>query len=472
MSISKTVHLGSGIIILSSLVTWTGAYAQVTANQGNPAETDASIGFSLEWLDNANVNQPESVDELQRTVYFSFIHSYDSHWMTFSTDALFNYVDYENDTLEDNSDVTGNLNLDLVLLPKRLTWINSYNREQAITTPLLAENDDTSISRGVFQTGPELFFGLGETNAVLSASYVQVDSDQDEPRELVSGEDAPITPQSDGTSKRYNYSAFFRRSLSPLTQIFLGGTYSDVYEVGTYDAGAERDLTFDSENYQVGVTRILKYGEASFSYGINSIERANGSKTEGTFLGANAFFVTPEGNFTFAATKALTDSSLGLSISTGFTGRLSNGDTNFTSSDVVERERLEVQFDRNIFDGNGSFNLGVSYDREDFETDLRDTDRSGVDMGIEYAISEVWSTDLDLSYQKTEFIDQVEFGIDHTYEITLGTSYEFSTNLIGDIAVSYAKRENDDEIAEGDIPVQQRDYDQTTISLSVRYRLF
>ncbi|WNO09055.1 hypothetical protein [Teredinibacter sp. KSP-S5-2] len=472
MSISKPAHLGSGILILSSLVISTGAHAQVPVGQGNPTETDASIGFSLEWLDNANVNQPESVDELQRTVNFGFIHSYDSNWLAFSTDALFNYVDYENDTLEDNSDVTGNLNLDLFLMPKRLTWLTSYNREEAITTPLLAENDDTNISRGIFETGPELFLGLGETNVVLSASYVQVDSDQNEPRQLVDGEDEPLTPQTDGTSKRYNYSAFFRRSISPLTQVFLGGTYSDVYEVGTFDTGVDRDLTFDSENFQIGVTRILKYGEASFSYGINSIERASGSKTEGTFLGANAFIITPEGNFTFAATKALTDSSLGLSISTGFTGNLSNGDTNFTSSDVVERERLEVQFDRDIFDGNGSFNMGISFDREDFETDLRDSDRTGADIGIEYALSEVWSTDLDLSYQKTEFIDQVEFGIDHTYEVTLGTSYEFSSNLVGDIAVSYAKRKNDDEIAVGDAPVQQRDYDQTTISLSVRYRLF
>ncbi len=452
-----------------------------TSQQETEGETRASLGLSSRWLDNANVNSNETLEEYETTVDFNLTHSYAANWVDFSTDFLLNYVDFQNDTFEDHAELNGDAELNLFLLPERLSWLSSYSRERSLSSTLLAQTDDTEITRGVLQTGPTLTFRLGETNALISASYIQVDireaesNNDDAPPQAIDPDTGEVIErETNGDTKRYNYSITLQRQVSPLTTFQLGGTYSDTFEVGSLDTtGEEIDRTFTSSNYQLGFTRRLKHGEASFSWGINSVERADGVSTDGTFLGANININSLGGNFSLGATKALTDSSLGLSISTGFTGRLENGDTNFGSSDVVDRERIEVQFERSFFDGNALFNIGSSYDRENFTSQPLDTKRNSANIGLDYTISEQWDTGMELTYRETEFLDQTQFGTDKTYTLNLDTGYEFTANLQGALRLSYASRSNDSADVGNEIgQVDPREYDQTSITLSVQYTLF
>lgn len=472
-------------VLLSGLAA-SASFAQIegatTRQQEAEGETEVILGLSNEWLDNANVNSTTEVEEYETSVDLSVTHSYASNWTDFSTNFLLNYVDFQNDTFEDHAEFTGGAELNLFLVPERLSWITNYTRERSLSSVLLAQTDETELTRGVLQTGPTLTFRMGDTYTLINASYVQVETEEADTAEA-GGDDIDdnvldaIPAETDGGTKRYNYSIRLQRSISPLTMIQIGGTYSDTYEVSgpeaiDDDTGRPIDRSFISTNYQIGFTRTLKQGEASFSWGANSVERATGLTTDGTFFAANVSLESLGGTFVLAATKALTDSSLGLSISTGFTGRLENGDTNFGSSDVVKRERIEAQFERPFLNGNGTVNMGISYDLEDYTTSRLDTKRNGAELGFEYSMSQHWDMGAEVTYQETEFVDQAQFGTDKTYVYNLDTSYDFTSNFQGSLRFSYASRSNDDELLEGEFAVDDRDYDQTSIMLSVQYTLF
>ena len=394
-----------------------------------------------------------------------------------SFDAGYNiaYTDYDKDSNEDRSEITGNSNLQVTLVNQRLLWNASHSSSETVADRNLENTADNRQRRQQFSTGPLLIVPLSKVDQLsLQANYSIVEFNDAE------NDDLNNDPNTDADSQSYFASLNWSRRLSPLTSINAGYRYQ---ENERDNAGANsEDLTIDIQTYFVGLTRSLRALEYGIQIGGNRSERDddlgnssnssnNSSSNNGFFFQAQASYTSGDQTIGATASRQQTDSSTGLgNFFSGISSSASSSPStdlsleNFRIADTVETTILNLSYSASRFCNRCNYGLSYNFIENDYQNELSLSDRddrvSQINLNYSYRINRRLSLDIAGRYEHTEFLGTG--AEDEETGGTLGLRWQAMRKLDISITGGYEQRDG------GDNPNYYNSYG----SLRLTYNLF
>ena len=399
---------------------------EATRKQG--ATLEATLG--AERTDNAFKTSFREEDETKS--YIDLGLGYRRSGDILDADVLYHgeLANYENDTTDDDTVLTGSGRVSWKLLPDRLQLDLSHERSEQLRDSRNPDIRNNRILRDIVTAGPTFRARMSPVDAlVVSGRYVAVSYDD--------SDRTPIGGAQNSDSERTQGSLGWEHSFSETDVLSLHYEYMDT----EFDSFTEE---FQYQRLFATYAVRLRQSGYSISVGANRSERDSTGSNDGFLVRANWNLQTGEHQFRLNGVNELTDSGIGLGGSTEG-GGLQLPDSNFDVIDVVERSSIDFDWQYGGVCERCSVSLGVFYDDQDFDTQPRDQEQIGYRGSFGYRLTPTLTAALTGSYAESEYTQDVGGGRrdERTgYGITL--DWELSRSLSMRAWLMQDERDSDD----------------------------
>jgi hypothetical protein len=361
-------------------------YAQSDSQQG----PSIVLGAGVEQTDNAFKSSSDEQDETKEYLNLGLGYLRSGQALSAQIDYNGEFANYENNTTNDDVVLTGSSNLGWSLLPGRLQIGLSHERSEQLRNSRDVDIRNNRQIRDMLSAGPALTARISTVDdLVFSGRLTQVVYDK-------SGAETTDGQNPGRDSDRVQGGVAWQHRLNKTD--LLSANYQ--YSTSKFD-DSDVEMTFQQVfgTYEV---RLRNSGYTA-SLGLNRSERKGGSSSDG-FYGQLGWDLTlGVHRFKAVLINQLTDSGIGLGGNSLSSGSIGADDSNFDVVDVVERSSLDLGYG---FDGlceRCVVDIGLRYDRQDFDIEPRDQTLSGVTASFGYRLTPTLKASLKTGYTELEF---------------------------------------------------------------------
>ena len=398
------------------------------------------LSAGVAYTDNAlNVDVGEASD-LEYFARLNLAFRKDSRRWRAALDYQLSRIEYLENYLQGKTALTGESSFSLSTNPQRYAWSLDHQQAHTQVDSRAADIQSNRDVRSILSTGPDATLRLSPVDQLEGGlRYIE-------------------TSFRDGLgvdSTRKGGSVLLHHQLSSSATVSLGATHLDANIDGF-------GVDYQRTQFTLGFNGKFRSGEYRLTLGDALIERDIGEDIDGTYAVLSLVYTGQSKTFGLLANHELTDSSVGLSLSTGLGGKFVNGDENFDKAGIVERTRFQLYY-ATVGTGDAfDYTLSVQADREDYVALAEDEESLSAALELKYVIAQNMDFKLGMSLMDLRYTDQplqgedriakVVFALDHSIDEKLGFRYE----------VIASSRSNDIEFG--------RDYDKRLVAVSVRYQ--
>ncbi|MFM7067132.1 MAG: hypothetical protein ACKO0U_09950 [Gammaproteobacteria bacterium] len=435
-------------LVCSALALSVPALAQAQARTASGPSL--SLGMGAEHTDNALKTSTRERSETKVYLDLDLGYLRDSQYL--SADVLYKaeLANYENDTTEDDSVVTGSAKVAFKLLPDRLQLDVSHDRSEQIRDSRNPDIRNNREIRDILSAGPTFFARLSPVDRlVVDGRYSRVSYEQGDVTV------APGTNQSD--SDRVSGGLAWQHQMSKTDQLSANYQYSEA----KFD-----EFTEELAYHQLYGSYVVKLRNSGYtvSLGVNRSERdSTGDETNGFYaqLGWNL----RAGAHRIAATaiNELTDSGVGLGGNALSGGSFRPNDSNFDVVDVVERSSLNLDYGYEGLCERCDIGVRIGYDEQDFDVQPRDQKSSSGSASFGYRLTPTLKLALQGGYRETEYTQDVGGRTDKLKNYGLTLDWQLSRSLLVRAWLTDEKRDSD-------TPLQEYEEFFGGVSVSYRFR--
>ncbi len=392
------------------------ALGQTSARQG----LSADLGLGVEHTDNAFKTSAGERSETREYLDLGLGFLRDSEYL--SADLRYNaeLANYENDTTEEDTVLTGSTELAWKVLPGRMQLDLSHDRSEQLRDsrdPDIRNNRDI---RNILSAGPTFMARLSPVDQlVLNGRYSEVSFDTN---------DSAARPGGTNTSDSERVSG----GLSWQHQLKKTDLLSASYQ---YSEAKFDDFTEEFTYQQLFATYAVKLRTSGYtvSLGVNRSERESvGDQNDGFYAQIGGNLQIGAHRLTLTAINELTDSGVGLGGNSLVGGDFRPSDTNFDVVDVVERSSIAFGYGYDQLCERCELNLDVRFDEQDFDTQPRDQKQTGFGASFGYRLTPTLKLALRGNYTETEFTQDAGGGREdelESYGLTLDWTLSRSLSL-------------------------------------------
>lgn len=358
---------------------------------------------------------------------------------------------YVDDTQGDETTVNGRGQASWHIRPDTLSWDFRHSSARSRGVRSEADTEANRTTQKVYATGPRSLLHLSPRDTLqLSAQAMQVST---------SGE-------VDNDSNREVYDASLSHATSSIQSFGLSASQQNV------DFEGESDSWMKFSQGAVNWDRDHRLGSMRVSVGRNRSEREGYESFEGDLVRAYIDFNNVGHTISFAAVQELTDSMLGLNNTDTIISDVPEqptptpGDdgfnpepTNLDVIDALESKRFEINYSTARLCELCSPSLRLSWDEQDYITQLLDQEVIGITASLGYRVSERFTTSFSVSHSQEEYL-QEENRTDEIWAQNISMVYRAWEDLEIEGFVANQTRESDAEGAE---------YDELSARVGFRY---
>ncbi|MFT5880910.1 MAG: hypothetical protein ACI86X_002049 [Moritella sp.] len=334
-----------------------------------------------------------------------------------SLDYQANEYRYSEKTIENGRYWSGHAALNQQLFSKNITLDARHFRHRYLLDESEAELPNNKGDRGIFSIGPQWLIPYSP-RAGFKLGYNYTTSN--------------FSKEKEQDSDRNTANLAWYNTLNKKLSVQINSTFTQV-EFPSYSSG------YDKVTADVLFTGRLNRGDYSVQLG-NSYVNQSEQKVKGLIYSLNYNYKFSRQSLSLGATRALTDSSLGLKINTE-----SDGDGNFTPTQVIWRDRIEL-LHLYYFNARGVNNkVTLYFDNESaaFESNQQKTDettqKTGITNQLNVPIDTKLSTSLSLGYRDSDLHDG---GNKQQWRLDITGDYKIKKNLIFSLNAKYLNVNN------------------------------
>ncbi|MFT4714533.1 MAG: hypothetical protein ACJAVI_004521 [Candidatus Azotimanducaceae bacterium] len=324
---------------------------------------EIKLRLMVEHSDNSRLeSDPLGRDEFEINPALDITYSFNAPRVKTDIEYTIEQRHYPRDTQDDKSDILGTGSLLFTLADQNLFWNFYHNRSRLLISSNEANTRANQTERQLFNTGPSLRFNFdGDRSLNFNLSYIE------------SSFSSGIT----NNSKQGRFDFRYEQPLTLKSALSVTGLYSDV----TSDSANQN---YKSSRLGLELNGSSRNSTYSISVGGNMIDRDLGLSFSAAYLSLSALFNTEAGDWNFGLNRELTDSSVGLGLTSNLLDDFSQRDSDFANTDVIERTRLEASYAKDIVPGRWAVNFNVFSDEQDYQTLLLDRQTIGARVTLKY----------------------------------------------------------------------------------------
>ncbi len=366
------------------------------------------VGLTTEYSDNIRRTNTDQKSGTTLGLSGALDYSANEDWYRYSLDYSATHEKYSASDYDSRSDTTGAGHLTVGTTASWLQW-NFDNTETTTLGNITAADVPSNRSqRSTFSTGPLLRFQLSRRDLLnISSEFTKVS-----------------VQNANNGSERLNHQVSLKHRVSNVMSMSLTGSYSTIEP--DFDASAE----YNQSSYNVGLSRQIKDGSISLSYGIAKISNNSyfssftGDTKEYSVAIDKQFWI---GSFSLNSSQSMSDSGLGTP--QAIADILDIGNQSF---DIETRRTHSLSYTSLPFWG--ATRASVTYGQsEAFRLTLDETDKSET-LGV--SISKPLTTHLSISAGYSTNDSTREGGLTinadrKTKRYSLSVSNKFSQSLSG-----------------------------------------
>lgn len=329
-----------------------------------------------------------------------------------SLDYQANLYRYSEDSIENEQYWSGHASLNQQLFSKNITLDASHFRHRYLLDESEAELPSNKGDRGIFSIGPQWLIPYSD-RAGFKLKYNYTTSN--------------FSKEKEQDSDRNTVSLAWYNTLNKKSNMQLNSTFTQV-EFPFYDSG------YDKVTADILFTSRLNRGDYNIQLG-NSYINQSDQKVKGLIFSLSYNYKFSRQAIYLGAKRELTDSSMGLMIDSE-----TDGDGNFTPTQVIWRDRIEL-LHLYYFNNRGVNNTVTLYfDNESaaFESNQQKTDettqKTGIKSQLNVPIDTKLSTSLSLGYRDS---DLQGGGNKQQWRLDIFGDYLIKTNLKFSLGAKY-----------------------------------
>ncbi len=327
------------------------------------------------------------------------------------------YVNYTDDTYDDQSELTGRSLLELYFIPELLSWDVIHRQTRTKTSGRDEANPDNIERRSTWQTGPSVYWNASPVDLIELRAFISQTRFED--------------TESADSERRIADMAWNRR----LDQI---STLRVFAQAGEVEFENRTDSDYELMRYGAGFVRNLNNWSWGVDLGGNTVDREVGDSVDGFFVRGSVNYNVGRNFLSFRLSREVTDSSIGLGLEGDLTSEndpdqpdvnnstldIEDADTNFDIQDIVERTRLDFTFQHAF--ARSTLGLNAFWDEEDF--DVVDDDQTTYGAGINWLLNLNYRSSFyaDARWTEREFDAPVLFSSTRTFDAGLTYNYRLS----------------------------------------------
>lgn len=397
-------------------------------------ELGAVLQHTSEYTTNSALTSDDEVSEWIHQPGFQVGASQDTATLQLDANYQYQRLIYEKDLFSDEDILTGQASMLWTLLPDRLDFTASNRRTQATRRSISAANPDNLQVVGNTEIGPTLRLQPRSGDELLvEYRYLHESVDQ-------GNED----------SQRHNGTLSYLLGLSANRNLVFQTTYSDISYDDLEDATS---ITATAGYQQTGGALSFDFNAGYTDFDRDGRDSANG----GVFNMGTEWRATGSTTWSARANRSIQDQS------SSFTDDGDVGDPLPEDSDTNEafvETRGEIGL-RQAFGPSTNLSASVYYSDEDYEDVPRDSERIGITLGFDRALTRTTTFEASLDYSNRDYsqVDDTQdevrarFRVAHrigrALTFTWGASYEDRDADLGDsydefrytLSLAYALRE-------------------------------
>jgi len=400
------------------------------------------LRVGVEYSDNSLRDpDPLGVEEFEINPALDLNYRFNNQRLNASVKYTLEHRNYSRDTQDNRSDLLGTGDALFTLVDQNLFWKVYHDRSRLLVDSQLPNVQSNQTERQLLQTGPSLKLNFrGDRSLDLNLSYIE--------NTFSSG----ITNESE--QGRFDFQ--YQQPLTTSSSLGLSGQYADV-------SSALASQDYKSARLGIDFNFGGRYSTYSLSVGGNTIERDAGLSFTGTFLSFSALINVDGTAWNLGVNRELTDSSIGVGLSSNLLDDFSMRDSDFNNSDIIERTRVEASFSRDLIPGRWATSIKLFSDKQDYQTLLIDRRSLGGEFSLRYNSSRRLRFNYRLTWGNVKAdttLGIAERSTDISNRLECIFSYNESLNLMFSIADSRKYFES-----------HIRDYDELAVGMTVEFQI-
>lgn len=348
--------------------------------------------------------------------------------------------DYLNDATLGTTETQGRSHVLFATYPERYSWTFEHIQDVDFTDSKGPDIPSNREERMTFITGP-----------TASLRFGPVDRLQGSLRYIVTRFDSSTQNDSDRATGSLAWQHTFSQILSGA---FTVG-YSDVQ----FDEGSS---DYNQWNAGLSFNRVLQLGMIGVEGGVSKIQRDMDEDVDGNYFNAYTRLTSGLNSLNLSYKYALTDSSVGLSLS-GILVDFPSGDTNFQVSDLVVRRSAQLDYSRQLTEDKRVL-LVYRMDEADYDTRLQDEERWQLGLSYLQSLSSRTNATFNYRYQEIKYLDDIPVNQDKRYSASFDLTHQLDSRVYLSFTLGYERRENDVYIS--------REYDEAIAEARARVLLY
>lgn len=386
---------------------------------------DASInlGVGVEHTDNALQSEANQQSELEKRATAGLQLDHQGSSVVASVSYNVEYTDYDKDTQDGETSVTGDTSIVYEQIEQQLFWTIENSRRNIIRDKQLLDVQENREDRSISSISPRLILRASPVDAIsASVSYTNIayeDSGQQD-------------------SERMGAALNWAHSLSKIDRIIAGLTYQDV----TFDLASE-----DYEYYRATVAYEAELSRLAYqvTVGYNQSKRET-DDAGGGYFNASATYDRAPSTWQIDVLHELTDTSQ-QNNNDDITG-LSESSNIATDIDVFERSSFQLMYSNEGVCGACVFNASLLYESENYETLDNDGDEVGLNVGLNYRYSRLVSMGGDIQFSDFSFTDTNTRSDYDLISYAFNVRRDITRDLAMILQVSYSERSSGDGLSD------------------------
>lgn len=401
---------------------------------------DARVSANSEFSDNANRTEQDQISERRDEYRLSVGTEYTNTLIEFQADYTASEHRFAEDSQQRRSLLEGRSSL-LVGKPYHpVDLLLSHNRQSVLNEPddvdLLRNTDERTIWSAV----PTARWGFTRVDQlILQGNYSKIDYRLDERR----------------NSERAGGSLSWQHDLSQTDQFTISAQQTQV----SFDAAP--DFDYDYIAYSAAYAAQLRQLSYNVELGYNETQPEIGEDFSGPSYRLNVSYTAAAQTFTLSSSQFITDSSRAGGNERDFRD-FNPGDSTVDELDQLERTDFELGWRGEALCESCSLYARLIYQRDDYRTLDEDNQEHGVNLGLDYRLSQRSSIDISLQYREHNFDTETIRSDYSNTQLRAGYGYTFANDLGLRVYGSVNERDSDDEL-------NGRGYEENIIGVGLNY---
>lgn len=401
---------------------------------------DARVSATSEFTDNANRTEQDQLSERQDQYELSVGTEYTNTLLEFQADYSASEHRFAEDSQERRSLLQGRSSLLIGKPHQPVDLLLSHNRQSVLNEPddvdLLRNTDERTIWSAV----PTARWGFTSVDTlVLQGNYSEIDYRRNELR----------------NSERTGGSLSWQHDLSSTDQLNVTAQQTQV----SFDAVPTFD--YDYNAYSASYSAQLRQLSYTVALGYNETQPQVGEDFSGPSYRLNLNYVAAAQTFNLSASQFITDSSQAGGNERDFRD-FDPLDATVSELDQLERTDVSLGWRGEAICDNCSLNAQLVYQRDDYQMLDEDNQEQGVNLGLDYRLSQRSSADISLQYREHNFDSETIRGDYTNTQLRVGYQYTFVNDLGLRVFGSLNERDSDDDLS-------GRDYEENIIGVGLNY---